>query len=269
MSTRDPNAFPRWESIWWGPHESSGVEFTINANVSYPWYWNRHAIDLCEWARFVPPRVPLFEAVRQGLGDRLDERWLVEDQGGPILVKRVDIPCWQYRIHQACAIDYRGVLRRQPFPFRIVEPSSDSATACLPAVRIRHPIGMLPPRLARDTLRHFTGRDTVYNNRTSSFWTREEPRPHELNIDLNGRNGSVVLSPEPTAEELAAARRQRRRGQPEPVFPDGEHHRLAIRTAWAIWALVDFAERHTHTPKPSRWPEGPPEDPPPVKAEGE
>lgn len=266
MSTRKPNAFPRWDSTWWGPHDASGVEFIVNALVDYDWCWNRHAIDLCAWAKIVPPRVPLFDAVRQGLSDQLDERWLVQQDGGSILVKRVDIPVWHYRIYETSAIDYQGVLTREPFPFRIVEPANPG-TPCLRSVRINHPVGMLPARLARDTLRNFTGRDTVYNNRTSSFWTREEPRPHELYVDLNGRNGSIVSYPEPKAVEFAVARRQRRRGQPEVVFPDGEHHRLAIRTAWAIWALVDFAERHTHAPQPSPWPEEPEDQPPEAQAE--
>ena len=253
MSDRTPNPARdnlRWESAWWGPHEASASEFVqcstgtpINAH-------NRHVLVPTDWAGIVPPHVPLLEAVRQGVAEALDERWIVEPVGDAIVVRRTDLPWWQYRIQQV-----RGIARvdgpaNEPFPFRIHTPGSSLAPS-FSALRIDHPIGMLDHRLARDTVCVVTARDMAYNNWNHSFWAPETDDLHNLYVDISGRNGLWSPHRGPTlAEQRRKELAERKPWESKRAFPEGPAHLMAMRAVWAIWVLVDIAERHPRAPKP-------------------
>ena len=250
MSDRTHNRFNlSWESTWWGPHEASATEFICHPHVTPVNAWNRYALDHQRWAGIVPPHVTLFEAVRRGIAEIFDERWIVEQVGDAIVVRRTDLPWWQYRIQQVSGIVHTdGAINA---PFRI-HAAGSSPAPIFSALRIEHPISLLDHRIARDTLRIVTGKDKYdYNNGFYSFWVPETSKPDNLYVDINER-GHLWMPRhlEPTlAEKRRAELASRKPWESKRAFPESDDHRMAIRAVWAIWVLVDIAERHPRASK--------------------
>lgn len=240
MSIRNLDKLPPWQSAWWEPHAASANEWRIPFTGTPAWHGDQHAFNEALWARFVPPNLSLFESLRRGLGERLDERWLVERCAGYVVVKRADYPTWQFLVQETKAAGYLDDDLSRPYPFAI---SSGGGSCCpySPAIRIDHPIGMLNSRLGRDIIRTVTaaGGNYRYNNRAFSFRVPAEPFPHNLYVHISTRS--------------AFGRRCEGATQP-PRPPDlgatSASHLLAMRAAWAIWLLIDLAQRHPNAPKP-------------------